>query len=147
MARNAVLSSENKEGTDHLFIKRLLGIGKFRVVFHLKMNLDSGCIFFNKDDGSQPAMLVQEKFQMDLKVHLNSISVEGMIGNLEICDMSLGPDHWWSWLWWAKLYLDSRRGLYVEKIEDDWCTEIICREISCGFDLCENWSFVLLDQC
>ena len=32
------------------------------------MNVDSVCIFLNKDDGSQLAMLVQEKFQMDLKV-------------------------------------------------------------------------------
>lgn len=98
MAGDAVLPSENKEGTDRLFVKGLLGTGKSRVVFQLKMNVDSVCIFLNKDDGSQLAMLVQEKFQMDLKVHPNSISIEGMLGNLRICDMSLGPDHWWGWL-------------------------------------------------
>jgi len=32
------------------------------------MNVNSVRIFLNKDDGSQLAMLVQEKFQMDLKV-------------------------------------------------------------------------------
>ena len=82
--------------TDRLFVKGLLGTGKSRVVFQLKVNVNSVCIFLNKDDGSQLAMLVQVKFQMDVKVHPNSISIEG--GNLRICDMSLGPDHWWGWL-------------------------------------------------
>lgn len=98
MAGDAVFPSGNKESTDRLFVKGLLGTGKSRVVFQLKMNVNSVCIFLNKDDGSQLAMLVQEKFQMDLKVHPNSISIEGMLGNLRICDMSLGPDHWWGWL-------------------------------------------------
>eukprot|EP01018_Ginkgo_biloba_P025446 Gb_15429 [translate_table: standard] len=95
---DAAAQGENIEGTDRAFVKGLLGHGKSRVVFRLKMNVDSVCVFLNKEDGSQLAMLVQEKFQMDLKVHPSSISIEGTLGNLRICDMSLGSDHWWGWL-------------------------------------------------
>ncbi|XP_059076567.1 uncharacterized protein LOC131042467 isoform X2 [Cryptomeria japonica] len=95
---NVPVPSENIEDVERVLVKGLLGNGKSRVVFQLKMNVDSVCIFLNKEDGSQLAMLVQERFQMDLKVHPSSISIEGMLGNLKICDMSLGPEHWWGWL-------------------------------------------------
>ncbi|XP_047948182.1 uncharacterized protein LOC125194160 isoform X1 [Salvia hispanica] len=79
-------------------IKGLLGYGKGRVVFHLNMNVDSVTMFLNKEDGSQLAMFVQENFLLDFKVHPSSLSIEGTLGNLRVCDLSLGPDHWWGWL-------------------------------------------------
>ncbi|KAJ4843890.1 hypothetical protein Tsubulata_025940 [Turnera subulata] len=79
-------------------VKGLLGYGKSRVVFYLNMNVDSVTVFLNKEDGSQLAMLVQERFLLDLKVHPGSLSIEGTLGNFRLCDMSLGADHCWSWL-------------------------------------------------
>lgn len=78
-------------------VKGLLGHGKVRVVFSLNMNVDSVTVFLNKEDGSQLAMLVQENFVLDLKVHPGSISVEGTLGNFRLCDVALGPDHCWGW--------------------------------------------------
>ncbi|XP_058093613.1 uncharacterized protein LOC131239768 [Magnolia sinica] len=94
-------SSQNVEKTEdnrRAYVKGLLGYGKGRVVFYLNMDVDSVCIFLNKEDGSQLAMLVQESFLLDLKVHPGSLSIEGKLGNLRLCDMSLGPDHCWGWL-------------------------------------------------
>ncbi|KAL8484750.1 hypothetical protein ACS0TY_027161 [Phlomoides rotata] len=79
-------------------IKGLLGYGKGRVVFYLNMNVDSVTMFLNKEDGSQLAMFVQESFLLDIKVHPSSTSIESSLGNLRLCDLSLGPDHCWGWL-------------------------------------------------
>ena len=49
-------------------IEGLLGYGKDRVVFYLNMNVDSVTVFLNKEDGSQLAMFVQERFVLDIKV-------------------------------------------------------------------------------
>ncbi|KAJ8645273.1 hypothetical protein MRB53_007021 [Persea americana] len=95
------LSSEEKGKTGEdgrAFVKGLLGYGKGRVVFNLNMDIDSVSIYLNKEDGSHLAMLVQERFQLDLKVHPTSVSVDGILGNLRLCDMSLGQDHCWGWL-------------------------------------------------
>jgi vacuolar protein sorting-associated protein 13A/C len=32
------------------------------------------------------------------QVHPSSFSIDGMLGNMRFCDMSLGPDHRWGWL-------------------------------------------------
>ena len=37
-------------------------------------------------------------FQNIDQVHPGSFSVDGMLGNMRFCDMSLGPDHRWGWL-------------------------------------------------
>ncbi|XP_051130647.1 uncharacterized protein LOC127251100 isoform X2 [Andrographis paniculata] len=79
-------------------IKGLLGQGKVRVVFYLNMNVDSVTIFLNKEDDSQLAMFVQESFLLDIKVHPSSTSIEGTLGNLRLCDLSLGLDNCWRWL-------------------------------------------------
>ncbi|XP_024542530.1 uncharacterized protein LOC9648284 isoform X1 [Selaginella moellendorffii] len=79
-------------------VKGLLGRGKSRVVFGLKMDMESTRIFLNLEDGSQLAMLAQEKFQMDLKVYPGSFTISGNLGNLRVCDMKLGPEHRWGWL-------------------------------------------------
>ncbi|KAL5700718.1 hypothetical protein ACHQM5_026131 [Ranunculus cassubicifolius] len=92
---------QNKEKTEEIgraFVKGLLGFGKGRVVFRLNMDVDSVCIFLNKEDGSQLAMLIQESFLLDLKVHPSSLSIDGTLGNFRLCDMSLGMDHCWGWL-------------------------------------------------
>ncbi|KAK9053434.1 hypothetical protein SSX86_030068 [Deinandra increscens subsp. villosa] len=96
---NATLvQKEKNEEHGGAKVKGLLGHGKARVVFSLSMSVDSVTVFFNKEDGSQLAMLVQESFVFDLKVHPGSISVEGTLGNFRLCDISLGPDHCWGWL-------------------------------------------------
>uniref|UniRef100_A0A0E0NER2 C2 domain-containing protein n=1 Tax=Oryza rufipogon TaxID=4529 RepID=A0A0E0NER2_ORYRU len=80
------------------FVKGLLGYGKRRTIFNMKMDVDRVSMFLNKEDGSQLAMFVQEKFLFDLKVHPGSFSIDGMLGNMRFCDMSLGPEHRWGWL-------------------------------------------------
>jgi vacuolar protein sorting-associated protein 13A/C len=90
-----------KDTTDenlYASVRGLLGYGKRRIIFNLNMNFDSVSIFLNKEDGSQLAMLVQERFVLDLKVHPSSICIEGTLGNLRLCDLSLGTDHRWGWL-------------------------------------------------
>nr|XP_043635621.1 uncharacterized protein LOC122606820 [Erigeron canadensis] len=93
-------SLQKEKGEEHVQakVKGLLGHGKARIVFFLNMNIDTVTVFLNKEDGSQLAMLVQETFMLDLKVHPGSISVEGTLGNFRLCDCSLGTDHCWGWL-------------------------------------------------
>ncbi|CAI9119065.1 OLC1v1020728C1 [Oldenlandia corymbosa var. corymbosa] len=93
-------SSIKKEKTDeheNSFVKGLLGHGKGRVVFYLNMNVDNVTVFLNKEDGSQLAMFVQESFLLDIKVHPSSTTIEGTLGNLRLCDLSLGSNNW-GWL-------------------------------------------------
>jgi vacuolar protein sorting-associated protein 13A/C len=49
-------------------VKGLLGRGKSRVVFGLKLDMESARISVNKEDGSQLGLLAQDGFRMDLKV-------------------------------------------------------------------------------
>lgn len=65
------LSSENTKSSEKeeiTLIKGLLGHGKGRVVFDLRMDVDQVSVFLNKEDSSQLAMFVQERFLFDLKV-------------------------------------------------------------------------------
>ncbi|CAK7326271.1 unnamed protein product [Dovyalis caffra] len=55
-------------------------------------------VFLNKEDDSQLAMLVQESFLLDLRVHPSSLSIEGTLGNFRLCDMSPETNHCWSWV-------------------------------------------------
>lgn len=57
-----------KEEACRTLVKGLLGHGKGRVIFNLKMDVDSVCMFLNMEDGSQLAMFMQESFLLDLKV-------------------------------------------------------------------------------
>ncbi|KAK7348007.1 hypothetical protein VNO80_22555 [Phaseolus coccineus] len=88
------LSVKDEKGA----VRGLLGYGKDRVVFYLNMNVDSVTVFLNKEDGSQLATLVQESFLLDLKVHPSSLSIDGTLGNVRLCDTSLGSDQCWDWL-------------------------------------------------
>ncbi|KAL6634351.1 hypothetical protein ACP70R_027022 [Stipagrostis hirtigluma subsp. patula] len=92
------VKSTGKEDSGRNVVKGLLGHGKCRTIFNMKMDVDRVSMFLNKEDGSQLAMFVQEKFLFDLKVHPSSLSIDGMLGNMRFCDMSLGPDHRWGWL-------------------------------------------------
>lgn len=68
-----------KDKGEEAKVKGLLGHGKDRIVFSLNMNVDSVTVFFNKEDGSQLAMLVQESFVLDLKVSFCSLQLlEGL---------------------------------------------------------------------
>lgn len=60
--------SEKETNDESGRIEGLLGYGKERVVFYLNMNVDSVTVFLNKEDGSQLAMFVQERFVLDIKV-------------------------------------------------------------------------------
>ncbi|XP_065863891.1 uncharacterized protein [Euphorbia lathyris] len=94
--KSSSMSKEKIE--DSKRVKGLLGYGKNRVIFYLNMNVDSVTVFLNKEDGSQLAVLVQESFLLELKVHPSTLSVEGTLGNFRLCDKSLGTDQCWSWL-------------------------------------------------
>lgn len=50
-------------------VKGLLGRGKSRVVFRLKLVMESARISVNKEDGTQLGMLVQDEFRFELKVN------------------------------------------------------------------------------
>ncbi|CAL5058295.1 unnamed protein product [Urochloa decumbens] len=93
-----IVKPSGKEDGAPTIVKGLLGYGKRRTIFNMKMDVDRVSMFLNKEDGSQLAMFVQEKFLFDLKVHPSSFSIDGMLGNMRFCDMSLGPDHRWGWL-------------------------------------------------
>ncbi|CAA6659805.1 unnamed protein product [Spirodela intermedia] len=90
--------TEKPEESGFSIVKGLLGHGKGRVVFNLTMDIDSVSIYLNNEDGSQLAMFVQECFLLNIKVHPNSLYMDGTLGNLRLCDLSLGPDHSWGWL-------------------------------------------------
>ncbi|CAH9120434.1 unnamed protein product [Cuscuta epithymum] len=92
------INKEKIEDHGHKYVKGLLGYGKGRVVFNLNMNVDSVTVFLNKEDGSQLAMLVQECFMLDIKVHPSSTSIEGTLGNFRLCDLTLGSNQQWGWL-------------------------------------------------
>ncbi|KAG0559465.1 hypothetical protein KC19_10G107200 [Ceratodon purpureus] len=79
-------------------VKGLLGRGKSRVVFRLKLDMESARISINKEDGSQLGMLAQDDFRFELKVYPGSLTISGTLGNLRVCDMLLGADHQWGWL-------------------------------------------------
>ncbi|KAM7259519.1 hypothetical protein ACFE04_015260 [Oxalis oulophora] len=91
---NSLTNTGKIEGTKR--VKGLLGYGKDRVVFLLNMNVDNVTVFLNKEDGSQLAMFVQERFLLDLKVHPSSLSIEGTLGNLRLHDLSLETDNCWA---------------------------------------------------
>jgi vacuolar protein sorting-associated protein 13A/C len=57
-----------KEHSSRTVVKGLLGYGKRRTIFNMKMDVDRVSMFLNKEDGSQLAMFVQEKFLFDIKV-------------------------------------------------------------------------------
>ncbi|KAG0568137.1 hypothetical protein KC19_7G189300 [Ceratodon purpureus] len=79
-------------------VKGLLGRGKSRVVFRLKLDMESARISVNKEGGSILGMLIQDKFRFELKVYPGSLTISGTLGNLRVCDMFLGADHQWGWL-------------------------------------------------
>ena len=65
-----IVKSSDKEDGASTIVKGLLGYGKRRTIFNIKMDVDRVSMFLNKEDGSQLAMFVQEKFLFDLKVSL-----------------------------------------------------------------------------
>lgn len=70
---NSVDAERKGEDGGCALVKGLLGYGKGRVVFNLVMDVDSVCIFLNKEDGSQLAKFVQESFILNLKVSTSFI--------------------------------------------------------------------------
>lgn len=73
--------------------------------FPLKNNLDffpasliSFCIFLFLLIISLSACICVPDYLFIYQVHPSSFSIDGMLGNMRFCDMSLGPDHRWGWL-------------------------------------------------
>lgn len=57
-------------GVDEPAVKSLLGKGKSRIVFCLKLNMARAQILLMKEDGSSLATLSQDNFLTDIKVHI-----------------------------------------------------------------------------
>lgn len=69
-------------------VKGLLGRGKSRVVFKLKLAMESARISLSKEDGTQLGMLVQDEFRFELKVSLCSSCISWIF--LAISSSSVG---------------------------------------------------------
>uniref|UniRef100_A0A0E0JZX1 Uncharacterized protein n=1 Tax=Oryza punctata TaxID=4537 RepID=A0A0E0JZX1_ORYPU len=67
-----------KEDNARNFVKGLLGYGKRRTIFNMKMDVDRVSMFLNKEECSQLAMFVQEKFLFDLKVRFSQVHFQLM---------------------------------------------------------------------
>ena len=61
-------AKESLEAVPQDVVKGLLGRGKSRVVFRLKLDMESARISVNKEDGTQLGMLAQDEFRFELKV-------------------------------------------------------------------------------
>ncbi|MCO5593425.1 hypothetical protein L7F22_047439 [Adiantum nelumboides] len=98
-ASTGVVSPESVKGsTENTVVKGLLGQGKSRTVFHLRMGMDSVRIYLNFENGKQLAMLDQEGFHMELRVFPASFGIYSTLGNLKIRDLTLAADHQWGWM-------------------------------------------------
>jgi vacuolar protein sorting-associated protein 13A/C len=72
-AATQTVKPTGKEDGGCTVVKGLLGYGKRRTIFNMKMDVDRVSMYLNKEDGSQLAMFVQEKFLFDLKVNMNEL--------------------------------------------------------------------------
>ncbi|XP_031125724.1 uncharacterized protein LOC116028070 isoform X1 [Ipomoea triloba] len=84
-------------GVDEPAVKSLLGKGKSRIVFCLKLNMARAQILLMKEDGSSLATLSQDNFLTDIKVFPSSFTIKASLGNLRISDDSLPDTHCYFW--------------------------------------------------
>ncbi|VFQ66400.1 unnamed protein product [Cuscuta campestris] len=82
---------------DEPLVKNLLGKGKSRVIFCLKLNMARAQILLMKEDGSSLATLSQDNFLTDIKVFPSSFSIKASLGNLQISDDNLPSSHSYYW--------------------------------------------------
>ncbi|GER35434.1 pleckstrin homology (PH) domain-containing protein [Striga asiatica] len=78
-------------------VKSLLGKGKSRVVFYLRLNMARAEIFLVMEDENKLATLAQDNLLTDIKVFPSSFSIKAFLGNLRISDDSLPSSHTYFW--------------------------------------------------
>eukprot|EP00897_Mesotaenium_endlicherianum_P006912 jgi/Mesen1/6249/ME000323S05384 len=79
-------------------VKGVLGRGKRRVLFKLVMEMENAQLTLNREDGLQLAMLTMEKIRVDIRVFPATFGIRADMGNLRICDFSLGEGHPFGWM-------------------------------------------------
>ncbi|GKU95669.1 hypothetical protein SLEP1_g9000 [Rubroshorea leprosula] len=79
--------------TEEYVVKGLLGKGKSRIIFNLKLNMARAQILLMKEDETKLATLSQENLLTDIKVFPSSFSIKAALGNLRISDDSLPSSH------------------------------------------------------
>ncbi|XP_078437793.1 pleckstrin homology (PH) domain-containing protein isoform X2 [Wolffia australiana] len=84
--------------SEEAIIKGLLGKGKSRVIFYLKLNMARAQIFLMNENGDSLATLSQNNLLVDIKVFPSSFQIKAAVGNLKISDDSLSREHSYFWV-------------------------------------------------
>eukprot|EP00850_Spirogloea_muscicola_P002380 SM000009S23509 [mRNA] locus=s9:423530:451441:+ [translate_table: standard] len=79
-------------------VQGLVGKGKNQVTLDLLLDMDRTQFILNKEDGLQMALLAQERILTEVKVYPATFWLQANIGNLRICDLTLGEGHPNAWL-------------------------------------------------
>ncbi|KAK4746515.1 hypothetical protein SAY87_012827 [Trapa incisa] len=74
-------------------VKGLLGKGKSRTMFNLKLNMASAKILLMNENEAKLATLSQDNLLTDIKVFPSSFCIKAALGNLRISDDSLPSSH------------------------------------------------------
>ncbi|GFZ15404.1 pleckstrin homology (PH) domain-containing protein [Actinidia rufa] len=98
LSRDEVVDNRPSTVVEEPTVKGLLGTGKSRIIFYLKLNMARAQIFLMNDNGSKLATLLQDNLLTDIKVFPSSFSIKAALGNLKISDDSLQSDHIYFWV-------------------------------------------------
>ncbi|XP_057487524.1 uncharacterized protein LOC130773593 isoform X2 [Actinidia eriantha] len=98
LSRDEVVDNRPSTAVEEPTVKGLLGTGKSRIIFYLKLNMARAQIFLMNDNGSKLATLLQDNLLTDIKVFPSSFSIKAALGNLKISDDSLQSDHIYFWV-------------------------------------------------
>ncbi|XP_042953951.1 uncharacterized protein LOC122290372 isoform X2 [Carya illinoinensis] len=79
-------------------IKGLLGKGKSRIMFNLKLHMAHAQIVLMNEDETKLSCLLQDNLLTDIKVFPSSLSIKAALGNLRISDDSLPSSHMYFWV-------------------------------------------------
>ncbi|CAH9120085.1 unnamed protein product [Cuscuta europaea] len=91
------VGGEPSGAVDEPSVKNLLGRGKSRVIFCLKLNMTRAQILLMKEDGSSLATLSQDNFLTHIEVFPSSFTIKASLGNLRISDDNLPSSHSYFW--------------------------------------------------
>ncbi|KAK6251014.1 hypothetical protein SCA6_005019 [Theobroma cacao] len=92
--------ADNQQSTsvEEPVVKGLLGKGKSRIIFNLKLNMAHAQILLMNENETKLATLSQENLLTDIKVFPSSFSINAALGNLRISDDSLPSSHMYFWI-------------------------------------------------
>ncbi|XP_022737877.1 uncharacterized protein LOC111290709 isoform X2 [Durio zibethinus] len=92
--------ADNQQSTsiEEPVVKGLLGKGKSRIIFNLKLNMTHAQILLMNENETKLATLSQENLLTDIKVFPSSFSINASLGNLRISDDSLPSSHMYFWI-------------------------------------------------